>query len=118
MINRVVAQAMNNAIDPREHMDHINFDSLGSQLLSGDDMEKIWLYISREVNGCRVLCTHKNLTTSCGTLELLYFLIFRDGKIVTKLNCLPKFLLCSLKSQRLSSQIKILCCKIIGLTAC
>ena len=50
VIDRVVMQAMNKAIDPRVHMDAINFDSWGSQILSGDDLKKIWVYISREVN--------------------------------------------------------------------
>lgn len=51
MVSQCVRQAVENAIDPREHMDHINWSVWAPDVLTGDTLNKLWIYISREVRG-------------------------------------------------------------------
>ena len=49
---------MDKSIDPREHMEHINFEAWAQELLSEDLLKVIWIYISREVKEMLVVVIH------------------------------------------------------------
>lgn len=49
LVYNCVKQALANSIDPREHLDKIDWSVWAPNVLLGPDLHKLWVYISQEV---------------------------------------------------------------------
>ena len=49
VVHKCVTQAVARCIDPRGHLNEINWEVMSERLLSGEDMKMLWYYIKKEV---------------------------------------------------------------------
>ena len=65
VVHKCVTQAVARCIDPRGHLNEINWEVMSERLLSGEDMKMLWYYIKKEV--CVCVCVsalyHQNSRT-------------------------------------------------------
>jgi len=46
--HRCVTQALSQSIDPRAHLNEINYELMGERLLRAEDVKMLWYYIRKE----------------------------------------------------------------------
>jgi len=50
--HRCVTQALSQSIDPRAHLNEINYELMSERLLRAEDVKMLWYYIRKEVCVC------------------------------------------------------------------
>lgn len=49
VMHKCVTQALARSVDPRAHLNEINWEVMSERLLSGEDIKMLWYYIRKEV---------------------------------------------------------------------
>ena len=75
VVHKCVTQAVARCIDPRGHLNEINWEVMSERLLSGEDMKMLWYYIKKEVCVCVCVCVCLHCTTRIvGLVQSVTFL--------------------------------------------
>ena len=52
VVHRCVTHALAQSLDPRAHLNDINWDLMSERLLTAEDAKMLWYYIQKEVCAC------------------------------------------------------------------
>ena len=69
VMHKCVTQALARSVDPRAHLNEINWEVMSERLLSGEDIKMLWYYIRKEV--CVCVCIVPGLHSVAFPLLLL-----------------------------------------------